>query len=78
MYTFGSTSAVLSDGRVHDGEWHNATVVVTGKLRLLYKDRELIYTSKVLIYAASYSILSFNLSNGGCNLYRKPSDTKVG
>lgn len=44
MYTFGSTSAVLSDGRVHDGEWHNATVVVTGKLRLIYKDKQLLYT----------------------------------
>lgn len=31
MYTFGSTSAVLSDGRVHDGEWHNATVTITGQ-----------------------------------------------
>lgn len=37
-----------------------------------------LYTHQSFIYAASYSILSFNLSNGGCNLYRKPSDTEVG
>lgn len=41
VYTFGSTSAVLSDGRVHDGEWHNATVVVTGnQVTLRLDDKE--------------------------------------
>lgn len=41
VYTFGSTSAVLSDGRVHDGEWHNATVTVTGnQVTLRLDDKE--------------------------------------
>ena len=31
VYTFGSTSVVLNIGKVHDGEWHNATVSVTGQ-----------------------------------------------
>lgn len=65
MYIFGFIFVVFSDGRVYDGEWYNVIVVVIGKFRFLYKDREFIYTFKVLIYVVLYFILSFNFFNGG-------------
>lgn len=42
MYIFGFIFVVFSDGRVYDGEWYNVIVVVIGKFRFLYKDREFI------------------------------------
>lgn len=52
MYTFGYTSAVLSDGRVHDGEWHNATVTITGQ------DLSCTKTSNSYVHVQSFNLCS--------------------